>query len=67
MAWAQCRECGQKGNEPPGLRLEEYPHLQAVFVDDTAVPVPQKLVCCKCGYTEMVPRGSVEIKGKGSK
>jgi len=58
-----CR-CGQRADQPPGFRLEEYPHLQAVM-DDTITLVgsdlPHRLVCLNCGRARPI-FGPVEVK-----
>jgi hypothetical protein len=61
MKWAECRKCGQRGDQPPGLRLEAYPLLEAVFVGEEHIETPQKLVCRACGYAEPVPAGSINV------
>ena len=57
-----CPACGQVGNRPPGLRLDEYNHLAAVFVGDEAVPPPQRVTCRNCGRTWPVARCSIEVR-----
>jgi hypothetical protein len=63
-----CSECGQRGDEPPGLTLGEWETLAAVFVLNDAgtgtesVPTPQKVTCNHCGRMWSVARGSVEVR-----
>jgi hypothetical protein len=59
-----CKRCGQSGNVRPGFKLAEFEGLEAVFVDDQPVPVPQKLVCMNCGNSTAVPRSSIEVRKK---
>lgn len=62
---ASCDRCGQPGNEPPGLRVEEYRSLQAVWVEDTPLigdDLPVRLVCNSCGYAKPVRRGSIVVR-----
>lgn len=63
----ECPRCGQLGNQPPGIRLEEYPNLTGVFVDNGefdmgSVPTPQRLRCLSCDKTWPVVRGSIEVR-----
>ena len=60
-----CPQCGQHGDNPPGFRLEDYPHLQAVIIEEAALVgpnLPQRLVCRNCGHAEPVARGSIEVR-----
>ena len=57
-----CPGCGQGGAQPPGLRLDEYNHLVAVFVGEEAIPPPQRATCRHCGRSWPVARGSVEVR-----
>jgi ribosomal protein L37AE/L43A len=56
-----CPECGQRGDERPGLRLGEFERLEAVFVEDGLVPTPQRIECRSCGHAWAVPRDSIEV------
>ena len=63
----ECPRCGQRGDNPPGLKLTEYETLRAVFVDAGefdmgSVPTPQKMTCQSCGRTWAVARGSIEVR-----
>jgi hypothetical protein len=55
-----CKQCGQRGDQPPGLKLRE-PRATATFVGDELVPTPQILECRACGWETMVPRNSIEV------
>jgi hypothetical protein len=58
----RCPACGQSGADAPGLALDEFGTLQAVFVGDEAVPHPQRLTCRACTHVWAVPRGSIEVR-----
>jgi hypothetical protein len=61
--FVECPKCGQPGNQPPGLKLEEWDTLEAVFSnDDLAMLEPQKLRCLNCGAQWPVPRGSITVR-----
>jgi hypothetical protein len=66
-----CPQCGQRGDEAPGLRLREYAHLEAVFISNadgsdlepiSGDALPQLLECQRCGWARSVLRGSVEVR-----
>lgn len=59
--------CGQRGDRPPGIKLSEYEHLTAVFVDNGptdlgSVPTPQRLTCRSCGRSWPIVRGSITVR-----
>jgi uncharacterized protein YbaR (Trm112 family) len=63
--FVSCPRCKQPGNRPPGLKLDDYQHLEAVFVDDTALvgdDLPQRVTCRNCGYSWPVPGGSIKVR-----
>jgi hypothetical protein len=57
-----CPACGQRGDQPPGLRLGEFEHLEAVFAGDEAVPTPQRVECHACYHAWAVARGSIDVR-----
>ena len=61
-----CPTCGQRGDQRPGLRLDELPGpLSAVFIGDQPVPLPQRLTCRACGASWAVARDSIEVRRDG--
>ena len=67
MKTVVCPECGQRGDQPPGLTLGEFETLRGTFVmndagtDTESVPTPQKVTCNQCGRMWAVARGSIEV------
>lgn len=60
-----CPRCGQRADERPGFKLEDYEQLEAVIFDEGTLvgpDLPQRLVCRNCGKTQSVPRGSIEVR-----
>lgn len=60
MSAYACEECGQRGDERPGLRLTGGT-LEAVWAQDEVVAI-QHVECLKCGHTRPIAAGSIEVR-----